>query len=112
MADLRELTQQYVSAFNAKDIDGVAELLSENFHLTDPSFTRLGPREKALEYIHGIFKTNSLLRFEANTILVGNDKSAIHFILTLDKIIYDGIDLIEWEQGKMILMHAYLTPRP
>jgi len=44
MADLRELAKQYVSAFNAKDIDGVAGLLLEDLYLTDSTVTKLGPR--------------------------------------------------------------------
>ena len=109
MADLRELTQQYVAAFNAKDIDGVAVLLSEEFCLTDPSVTRLGPREKSIQYIHGLFKANSLLEFDAKTILVDGNSSVIHFMLALDGGIYDGIDLISWSQDKMVEMNAYLT---
>ena len=109
MADLRELTQQYVAAFNARDIDGVAALLSKDFCLTDPSVTRLAPREKAVEYIHGLFIANSLLKFEAKTILVDGDSSVIHFILNIDGRVFCGIDLIQWRQGKMVSMNAYLT---
>ena len=109
MADLRELTQQYVAAFNAKDIDGVAVLLSEEFCLTDPSVTRLEPREKAVEYIHGLFIANSFLKFEAKTILVDGDSSVIHFTLALDGSIYHGIDLITWKQERMTTITAYLT---
>jgi ketosteroid isomerase-like protein len=109
MADLRELTHQYVAAFNARDINGVAALLSEDFCLTDPSVTRLAPREKAVEYIHGLFRSNSLLKFEAMNILVDGDSSVIHFGLTLDGSIYHGIDLITWKKEKMSTMTAYLT---
>jgi ketosteroid isomerase-like protein len=109
MADLRELTQQYLAAFNARDIDGVAALLSKDFCLTDPSVTRLAPREKAVEYIHGLFIANSLLKFEAKTILVDGDSSVIHFSLFVDAGVYNGIDLITWEQERMATLTAYLT---
>ena len=112
MADLRELTQRYVSAFNAKDIDGVAALLSEEFFLTDPSVTKLSPRKKVIEYIHGLFKTSSLLRFDATRILVDGDSSAIHFTLVLDNKTYDGVDIVTWRHGKMSSMYAYLTIQP
>lgn len=109
MADLRELTQQYVAAFNAKDIEGVSALLAEDFCLTDPSVIKLGPREKAIEYICGLFNANPSLIFEANTILVDCDSSIIHFALVLEVGLYHGIDLITWKQEKMATMTAYLA---
>lgn len=109
MADLRELTHQYVAAFNARDIDGVADLLSDDFCLTDPSVTRLAPRKKAVEYIHGLFMANSSLKFEAKTILVDGNSSVINFTLFLDAGVYNGIDLITWKQERMATLTAYLT---
>lgn len=109
MADLRKLTQQYVDAFNARDIKGVADLLSSDFSLTDPSVTCLGPRDKVIEYIDELFRQNPSLRFVAKRILVDGNSSAIHFMLSLGADIYDGIDLIDWDHDKMRNMNAYLA---
>ncbi|QNI71224.1 nuclear transport factor 2 family protein [Cyanobium sp. NS01] len=109
MAELRELTQQYVAAFNAKDIDGVSALLTEDFSITDPSVTQLEPRDKAIEYIRGLFMSNSVLSFQALDIIVGDDITALHFALSLGEERYHGIDLINWKQDKISSILAYLT---
>ncbi len=111
MVDLRQLTEQYVAAFHSRDINGVAVLLAESFTLTDPAVTRLGPRHNALEYIQELFTNNPSLHFEAHKILVDASHSALHFAITLDGKTYDGVDVITWEDGKMICLDAYLTAR-
>lgn len=109
MADLRELTQRYVTAFNAKDIEGISDLLADNFSLTDPTVSSLAPKAKVVEYIQSLFNASPSLSFEACEILVDKSHSAIHFILELDGKIFHGIDLVHWSQGKMLAMNAYLT---
>ena len=111
MSDLRSLTEQYVSAFHSKDLAAISVLMAEDFTLTDPSVSSLGPREKALQYIKELFDNNPSLSFKARKILVDAPYSALHFAITLNGTIYDGVDMITWMEGKMISMDAYLTPR-
>jgi hypothetical protein len=111
MPDLRSLTEQYVSAFHSKDLAAISILMAEDFTLTDPSVSSLGPRDKALQYIKELFANNPSLSFEAHKILIDESYSALHFAITLNGAIYDGVDMITWMEGKMISMDAYLTPR-
>lgn len=111
MADIRRLTADYVAAFDSCDLQRVASFLSERFELTDPEVTELTPKASVLEYINGLFESNGNLDFAARRILVDGDVSVIHFTLTLGETELDGVDVIEWEAGKMVSMHAYLTPR-
>jgi hypothetical protein len=111
MPDLSSLTEQYVSAFHSKDLAAISVLMAEDFTLTDPSVSSLGPREKALQYIKELFDNNPSLSFKAHKILVDEPYSALHFAITLNGTIYDGVDMITWMEGKMISMDAYLTPR-
>ena len=109
MADLRELTQQYVAAFNAKDINGISNLLAHDFTLNDPTVRFLGPRHKAIEYVQKLFTDNPSLSFEMQDIVVEAPFSVLHFRLELQINTYDGIDLIKWDDKKIQSIHAYLT---
>ena len=111
MADIRELTTNYVTAFNARDLDGVAKHLAEGFELTDPEVTAIKPKNKVLEYIKGLFDAHKTMSFEANSIYVDGDASVIHFTLDLGTTVLDGVDIIKWKHGRMISMHAYLNQR-
>lgn len=111
MKDIRKLTENYVTAFDSRDLDRVAEYFTEGFELTDPEVTTLTPKQKVLEYIKDMFDTHESLSFQAKTILVDGDASAIHFTLTLGELVLDGVDMISWKSGKMTSMHAYLKSR-
>lgn len=111
MVNIRKLTEDYVAAFDACDLDQIAEFLEEGFELTDPDVMALTPKKKVLQYIKELFDAHESLNFQAHSILVDGDASVIHFTLRLDTVVIDGVDLIRWKSGQMISMNAYLTPR-
>ena len=111
MTDIRELTAGYVAAFNARDLEQLAEYLSEEFELTDPEVNALTPKKNVLDYIQGLFSAHNSLSFISNLVLAESDVSVIHFTLTLDELVLDGVDVIKWKDGQMVNLHAYLTPR-
>lgn len=111
MTDIRKLTEEYVAAFNSRDLNKVENLLSENFELTDPEVTALTPKNNVLKYIRQLFDAHDSFRFETKCILVDENISVIHFTLTLGAVVLDGVDVITWKNLSMIKMEAYLTQR-
>lgn len=111
MPDIRTLTEGYVAAFDARDIDAVAGYFAPDFALTDPEVTGLTPKSAARDYVEGLFAANETVSFIAHHIVVEGTTSVIHFQLTLGTTVLDGVDLITWEGEQMSTMHAYLTPR-
>lgn len=111
MADLREKTQAYVDAFAARDLDGVATYMADDFRLSDPEVSNLMPKAPVLDYIKKLFDTYPDLSFVAHKIAVDSEVSVIHFTLTLGETVLDGVDFIIWGDGMMRAMDAYLTPR-
>ena len=112
MPDLRDLTERYVAAFDARDLDAVVGFFADDFALTDPEVTALTPRAAVRDYVGGLFQGNPELSFVAHAIVVEAETSVIHFTLTLGDTVLDGVDLITWDGDRMATMHAYLTPRP
>jgi ketosteroid isomerase-like protein len=108
--DIRAVTHAYITAFETRDIEGVAALMHEDFVLTDPENEASGPRENVLRFVSGLFdRAGSSLVFRPRTVLADGAHSAIEFDLTIGQNHLEGIDLIEWQDGRMISMRAHLT---
>jgi ketosteroid isomerase-like protein len=107
-ADLKDLSRAYVAAFNAKNASGCAALMSDDFALEDPVVKRVEGRDAAIHVVEGIFSSCTKLSFVARNIFADGDTTLIEFVLTLDDKVLTGIDLIEWRNGKMHELRAYL----
>lgn len=105
---LKNLTQNYIKAFDAKDLDAVAAMLDENFVLEDPAIKRVEGKIEALKAVQNIFNSCKELEFKAVNIFVEGEVSIIEFNLRLDSTLLKGVDIIKWQSGKMLELRAYL----
>ncbi|EEL0809736.1 nuclear transport factor 2 family protein [Campylobacter jejuni] len=105
---LRELTKKYITAFNDKNLKEIAILLNDNFILEDPVAKRIEGKDKCLLAIQNIFESYEELNFSAKNIFQDKDTTFIEFILILDGIRIEGVDIIEWKDGQIIELRAYL----
>ena len=105
---LKELTINYIEAFDNKDLKKISELITDDFSLEDPVVKRIEGKKEVLEAIKAIFDSCDSLNFEAKNIYVDDQTTIIEFILKLDDTILTGIDIIEWEDNKMKELRAYL----
>lgn len=108
MMNLLELTRQYVTAFATRDLDGIGNLLHDDFTLSDPDVADLGPKTRALAFIEDIFKANQSIDFSAKNIFVDGEHTIIYFSLKICGQDYVGVDIIRWRDDKMISLDAYL----
>ena len=104
-----QLTQQYIACFNAKNINGIEKLLSNDFALEDPVVKRIQGKQNALSAISNIFNSCSTLSFTAKNIYQDGMTTIIEFTLVLDQQVLTGTDIIDWnEAGQMLELRAYL----
>lgn len=108
---LRELTKKYITAFNDKNLKEIAILLNDNFILEDPVVKRIEGKDKCLLAIQNIFESYEELNFSAKNIFQDKDTTFIEFILILDGIRIEGVDIIEWKDGQIIELRAYLDTK-
>lgn len=106
---LHNLTEQYIAAFDSKDLEKVGSFFDESFTLTDPSKSVKG-KTNALVYIKDIFDSVDEINFSAKNIIVSNNAfSVIEFELIIDGTRLIGTDVITWNSdGLMTTMDAYL----
>jgi ketosteroid isomerase-like protein len=105
---LRELTESYIAAFDRKDLQGCGALMHDTFALEDPVVNRVEGKAAALAAAANIFNSVKDLRFRARNIFVDGNTSLIEFVLELDGKALTGVDVIEWRDGKMAELRAYL----
>tara|TARA_B110000879_G_scaffold198637_1_gene270580 strand:- start:382 stop:723 length:342 start_codon:yes stop_codon:yes gene_type:complete len=105
---LKTLTQNYIDAFNSKNLKRISEFLTDDFVLEDPVVKRIEGKDKALSAINNIFTSCNNLEFTKRNIYQDNQTTFIEFILKLDDTVLTGIDIIEWENNKMTELRAYL----
>ena len=105
---LKMLTERYIAAFSQKDIKSISALLDEKFVLEDPVVKRVEGRSAALEAISKIFDSCEKLNFRAKKIYQDKDSSIIEFVLVLDGVVLEGVDIIDWKDGLMCELRAYL----
>jgi len=101
-------TQEYIKAFNEKNIDKVAFFLSDDVVLIDPS-ARLEGKVNMVSYISDLFSSVNELSFIARRVIVSDSESVIEFELVLDHIRLIGVDVISWNSDQLInTLDAYL----
>lgn len=104
----RQLTEAYIRAFDARDLDAVGALLADDFSLEDPVVKRIDGKAAALAMMKGMFDGCATLSFRAKHVYVDGATSLIEFTLDLDATHLQGVDIIEWRDGKMQALRAYL----
>ena len=105
---LKELTQKYIEAFDTKNVESIAVLLRDDFALEDPVVKRIVGKTQVLEAIQSIFNSCQTLSFKAKNIYQDGETTIIEFILQLDEKTLTGTDIIEWKDGRMKELRAYL----
>ncbi len=104
----KALTQQYINAFSTKNLDAVGTLLHDNMALEDPVVKRVEGKAAVLQAVKGIFDGAAHLKFSGRNIYQDGNTTVIEFRLELDSTILTGVDVIEWEGGKIRELRAYL----
>ncbi|WED22018.1 nuclear transport factor 2 family protein [Vibrio sp. JC009] len=106
---IKRRSEDYIVAFDSKDINLVSGFFSDDFSLTDPSASIQGKKE-VCEYIAGIFNNVRELSFSSKNIFItGELQSIIEFELIVDGQTLIGTDVIQWNKElEMVSMDAYL----
>lgn len=104
----KSLTQLYIDAFSRRDIDGVAALLHEEAALEDPVVNRIEGKAGVVKAVQGVFASCEKLDFSAKNIFVDGATTLIEFRLVLDATVLEGVDIIDWQDGRIRELRAYL----
>ena len=102
------LTNDYIRAFCAKNIEAVAELMTDDVALEDPVIKRIEGKSAVLAAISGIFNGCHTLSFRDKKVFQDRHTTFIEFVLKLDDTTLEGVDIIVWENNQIKEIRAYL----
>ena len=111
MSNLLSLTQNYTKAFNSNNIIKISDFFHKDSVLIDPESPNGIIGHKNIEkMITELFSNVHSLKFEALNIFIdeNNSTSIIEFKLNLDTKVFKGVDLIKWQEDKILELRAYL----
>ena len=102
---------KYTEAFNAKDLQAVADMLHDDVVLEDPGVVHIEGKSKVVDAIKAIFDGAAQLSFEAKHIFVDGSASIIEFALDLDGTKLVGADVVIWVGDKIKELRAYVNAK-
>ena len=109
MSDLIKRTQEYIKAFDSKNIDEVSQFFADESELFDPANPNgVKGKSNIINMIEGLFKEFEILEFKAINIFEDKNTSLIEFKLILNDKTLTGVDIIDWQDNKITSLRAYL----
>ncbi len=103
-----QLTRTYAAAFASKDLAKIADLLADDFTLEDPG-VRVAGKAAALAEVKKIFDTHpKKFVFEVGNVYVAGHTSIVEFVFEIEGTVLKGADVIEWADGRMRALRAYV----
>ena len=95
-------------AFARGDVDTILQLCNDDVVLVDPK-VRLSGKIQLETFLKNFFSGSNEYFFEEKDIFTDGNMTMLHFKLTIDQTVYCGVDLIEWDNGKIHKITAYLN---
>jgi dTDP-glucose pyrophosphorylase/predicted SnoaL-like aldol condensation-catalyzing enzyme len=102
------LTELYIKFFNQKNIAAIEAILAPEMVLDDPTIGLVKGSKAVSDFIKKFHKEYPSLEFSALNVFASESHSAIEFQLKLSSGILNGVDLIEWTDGKIVSLRVYL----
>lgn len=106
---LKDLSQTFAGAFSQKNINDIGNLMHENFRLFDPVLRNLSGRDNVLRAMQKDFNKFQDIQYIAKNIYQDGNTTIIDFEIRLDDILLRGVDIMKWEQEKMVSLDCYYT---
>ncbi|MDA9230951.1 nuclear transport factor 2 family protein [Rickettsiales bacterium] len=109
MTNLRGKTEEYIKAFDNKNLEEVSKFFNQDSILFDPANPRgVKGKNNIMAMIDGIFKDHDRLSFVDKNIFIDQNTSIIEFEIALNEKKLVGVDLIEWDGSFIKELRAYL----
>ena len=106
--ELYYATEDYARAFDCGDVSQILDFFSDDASLADPVNNLKGKCELE-KFLIMFFETNQDVSFLPKQILVKHNTSIIHFTLSLQSDVFEGVDVIVWKDGLIKSIDAYLS---
>jgi hypothetical protein len=103
------ITKNYAHMFQNRNIKGLEEVFSPSISLVDSFTPRIVGKENVLKFYLDLFFRIKHLEFRPLLIsAIGDNQTIIKFELDIDGDIFRGVDLLQFENNKIVSLEAFL----
>ncbi|HSX38714.1 MAG TPA: nuclear transport factor 2 family protein [Chlamydiales bacterium] len=106
---MQNLTLQFAQFFNNKDALGIGSLLDDDFILYDPGREVRGKANMVEEFQKQFRETEKVIYEVVNAYEDGR-VGILEFRIAFGEKLFYGVDLLEWENGKIKELRCYYNP--
>ncbi|MES9968515.1 MAG: nuclear transport factor 2 family protein [Candidatus Thiodiazotropha sp.] len=110
MLDLIAKTKSYAAVVNDRNVADATEMFAEDIKCSDPLVSDLTPKSAVVDFYRQQFEL-PIERFEfipRNVIQQGNT-TVMEFDMVVENKTLKGVDVIEWKDGLIVNLRAYLN---
>jgi hypothetical protein len=104
---VKDLTMQFAQLFTAKNAEGIGALLAEEFAFCDPALKWVRGKERVLEVLKKQFGETENVSYEVVNVYTQGNVGILEFKITLDDLVLEGVDFMEWSDGQMTELRCY-----
>lgn len=107
---IKDLSLEFSRLFNNKDAAGIGTLLMDDFATYDPANKWVRGRKNLVNMLDKLFRETRHVKYEVLNAFQDGNVGVLEFKITLDDQILDGVDIMHWENGKMVELRCYYNP--
>jgi len=109
-ATMRSMALQFAASFTNKNADAIGKLLADDFSLYDPALKWIRGKTAVVQVLKKQFGETQKVRYEVIHSFQDRNTTILEFKITLDDVILNGVDFIEWKNNKMVELRCYYNP--
>jgi ketosteroid isomerase-like protein len=110
MSDLIAKTKSYAAAVNDRNFAAVAAMLAEDVQCSDPLVSELTPKSAVVDFYRQQFELPiKQFEFIPRNIIQQGDTTVMEFDMVVEGATLKGVDVIEWNEGLIVNLRAYVN---
>jgi ketosteroid isomerase-like protein len=106
---LRNDTLRYAELFSKRDLDNLAELFCSDAVLSDPAEKTIAGKTAILAFMQRVFALENHFVCDVRNVWVDGATTILEFRLTIGSAALEGVDVIEWREGRIAAIRAYVN---
>ena len=106
---LRNETWRYAKLFSNRDLHNVAELFCSDAVLYDPAEKTIAGKTAILAFMQRTFALDRHFVCDVRNVWVDGATTILEFRLAIGSAALEGVDVIEWREGRIAAIRAYVN---
>lgn len=106
---LKSGTLRYAASFEDRDLESIRLLLHDSIQLSDPVEKVISGKPNVLAFLKKLFDGADRIACDVRNLWAEETTTIMEFRLTIGSTTLEGIDVIDWHDGRIIAIRAYVN---